>query len=410
MSNALAIAAVTATLRSLLNGISPDLPGLTVTAKPPDKARGPNDNGNQLNIFLYQTAIDAAWRNQDLRGKVKAGETGFPPLPLVLSYLITAYGQDNDDVNAHNLLGRAMSILHDHPLLGAAEIAGALPDSGLDEQIERVRLTPQPLTLEELSKLWTTFQTQYRISAAYQAAVVLIESTRPAPAALPILRRGSEDRGAFVDGAPAPVLTKARPPAAQPSVRLGETLTLHGRNLTGEILTAHLTGPRLPAPIDLVPASDGAADRLSVLLAGPADDIAALDRWAPGFYTAALFVERPDRPPWITNEVPFSLAPVITRSPAAVAAGDVLTVTCAPRLRPGQSALLLIGGQQVAPQTVDTPADPQLPSSLGFIVPALPAETYVVRLRVDGVDSLPFVLTGNPPRPQFDPDQKVTVS
>ena len=47
------------------------------------------------------------------------------------------------------------------------------------EQIERVRITPQPLSVDELSKLWTAFQTHFRISAAYQVSVVLIESTRP---------------------------------------------------------------------------------------------------------------------------------------------------------------------------------------------------------------------------------------
>lgn len=417
MSNALAIATVTATLRNLLQDgfdADPDLPGVAVTTRPPDKARGNNDTGSQVNLFLYQTAIDAAWRNRDMPGKVKPGETGFPPLPLLLSYLLTAYGLNNDDVNAHHLLGRAMSLLHDHPLLGAAEIQSALPKNDLHEQIERVRITPQPMSLEELSKLWTTFQTQYRISAAYQAAVVLIESTRPTVAAPPVLRRGSEDRGAFVDGTPAPVLSEARPPAPQPSVRLGETLTLHGLYLEGEGLTARLTSPRLPAPVDLTPSltppSGGAPGQLGVLLAGPADDPGALDRWTPGFYTVALAVQRPGLPPWATNEVPLSLAPVITRSPATVAAGDVLTVTCSPRLRPDSRVLLLLGGHQMTPDTIVTPADTTLPSSLDFTVPALPADEYVVRLRVDGVDSLPFVMTGTPPRPEFDPAQKVKVS
>jgi hypothetical protein len=412
MSNALAIAAVTSTLRNLLQDgfdADPDLPGVTVTTKPLDKARGANDNGSQVNLFLYQTMLDGAWRNRDMPGKVKPGETGFPPLPLTLAYLVTAYGLNNDDVNGHHLLGRAMSILHDHPLLGAAEIQAALPKNDLHEQIERVRLTPQPLSLEELSKLWTTFQTQYRISAAYQASAVLIESTRPVVAAPPVLRRGSEDRGAFVDGTPAPVLTEARPPAPQPGVRLGEELTLLGLHLEAEALTARITSPRLPAPVDLVPSRDG--DRLKVLLAGPADDPGALDRWAPGPYTVALIVQRPGLPPWTADKVvELGLAPVITRAPATVAPGDVLTVTCSPRLRPGQGVLLLLGGHPVTPKTVVTPADPTLPSSLDFTVPALPADDYVVRLRVDGVDSLPNVLAGVPPLPQFDPDQKVKVS
>ncbi len=65
-----------------------------------------------------------------------------------------------------------MSAFHDHQVLGDEEIRSALPGNDLHEQIERVRITPQPLTLEELSKLWMIFQSQYRISAAYRLDVV----------------------------------------------------------------------------------------------------------------------------------------------------------------------------------------------------------------------------------------------
>lgn len=55
MSNALAIAAVTATLKSILdtgiNNPSPPQLSAEVTTLPLDKARG-NRTGNQLNLFL----------------------------------------------------------------------------------------------------------------------------------------------------------------------------------------------------------------------------------------------------------------------------------------------------------------------------------------------------------------------
>jgi hypothetical protein len=125
MSNSLAIAAVTATLSRLLEqGSSADLPGTIVTTKPPEKAR--TGTGNQLNLFLYQTTPNAAWRNQPLPSQIKSGETGFPPLPLNLYYLVTAYGQNDDDIFSHRLLGRAMSMLHDHAVLDADEIKAAL--------------------------------------------------------------------------------------------------------------------------------------------------------------------------------------------------------------------------------------------------------------------------------------------
>src|SRR5947209_5887360 len=144
MSNALAIAAVTATLRNLLDSINLDtnaaLGQVNVTTKPPDEARDIT-NPNQLNLFLYQVLPNAAWRNMDIPQRVKAGETSVPPLALNLYYMLTAYGLDNDDTFGHRLLGLAMRILYDHPLLGALEIKAALPnpiDSDLENQVERV--------------------------------------------------------------------------------------------------------------------------------------------------------------------------------------------------------------------------------------------------------------------------------
>jgi hypothetical protein len=417
MSNPLAIAAVTATLRNLLQAgidLDPDLGGTSVTARPPDKARSPNDTASQVNLFLYQTEPNAAWRNRDMPRQVKPGEEGHPPLALTLYYLLTAYGKDNEDVSGHHLLGRSMSILHDHPLLGAAEIQAALPKTDLHEQVERVRITPQPMSIEELSKLWTTFQTNYRISACYQASVVLVDSARPVKSALPVLRRGSQDRGPVALASPSPTLSEARPPAPQPSVRLGEELTLHGLNLSYGTHAARISSQRLPAPIDIPPEEGATESRLRLLLREPADDPGAL---APGFYTVGLLVQHPDLPPWSSNEVPFTLAPTITVSPLTAQPGDVaLTVECSPRLRPGQRVLLLFGDRQVEPQTIDTPADSTLPSTLEFKVSDVPEpapendhDDYVVRLRVDGVDSLPVVLAGSPPVLQFDPAQTVKV-
>ena len=71
MSNDRAIAAVTSTIRNLLfKAVSndADLAGTTVTTRPPDRARQDGGTGNQINLFLYRTSIDAAWRNQDSTG------------------------------------------------------------------------------------------------------------------------------------------------------------------------------------------------------------------------------------------------------------------------------------------------------------------------------------------------------
>jgi hypothetical protein len=116
-------------------------------------------------------------------------------------------------------------------------------------------------------------------------------------------------------------------------------------------------------------------------------------------------------PAWSSNEAPFALAPAITVEPLEAAAGDTeLIVTCKPRMRDGQRALLLFGDRQLNPDSVDTPGDAQQATRLTFTATGVEPGDYVVRLRVDGADSIPFRLAGTPPVLEFDPAQKVVVT
>ena len=417
MSNALAIAAVTATLQAiLLNGVTsdPDLNDATVTTLPLDKARG-NNNANQLNLFLYQVLPNAAWRNMDMPRQVKPGETGMPPLALNLHYLMTAYGRDNDVATpfGHHLLGKAMSILYDHPLLGPDEIKAAttasLPGSDLDRQIERVRITLQPLSLEEISKLWTGFATQYRLSAAYEIAVTLIESTQPVRTPPPVLTRGPGDIGPSAQAdlvPPFPAIDEVLPPNKQPSVRLGDTLTINGVHLDGNNVGVLFNNPLWSDPVELAPEPGGTATQLLVKV--PTQPAV----WPAGFYTLAVLVQRTGEAfRRTTNALSLSLAPSVTIAPPMATAGDItLTVTVSPQLwLPEQRAALLLGDQQILPQP--PPPPPPLPvktDTLTFQALAVAAGEYWIRLRVDGVDSLLVNRSVTPP--VFDPTQKVTVT
>ena len=77
MSNALAIAAVTATLRNVISNDPSLPPGTHVTAQSPEEAHDSTLN-NQINLFLYQILHNAAWRNRDIPSRVKSGETASP--------------------------------------------------------------------------------------------------------------------------------------------------------------------------------------------------------------------------------------------------------------------------------------------------------------------------------------------
>ncbi|MBI3900062.1 MAG: DUF4255 domain-containing protein [Gammaproteobacteria bacterium] len=415
MSNSLAIAATTATLRNLLLAQVPtldsDLSDLEVTAQPLDVARK-GISKSQVNLFLYQTAVNAAWRNMDMPRQVRPGETGLPPLAINLHYLITAYGRgDNDnDAVSHRVLGGAMSVLHDHALLSRSEISIALANNDLSQQFERVRITPLSLGVEEISRLWMVFQTQYRISMAYEVTVILIDSRTPGSAPLPVLKRGETDRGVITSPGAAPMLTALRLPRSQPAIRLGEDAIITGDQLTIADATLRFSSLRLPQVVELPPTAGGNTGEISFHVPDTVDDVNALSRWLPGFYTLALAVKKTGVPPIISNEIPFALAPRITVTSANTGAGAVdVTITSEPRLAVGQRVLLLFGDRQAEPTSITTPADTSQPTTILFKLSGLSSGTYVTRLRVDGVDSIPVVYSGTPPLADFDPAQKVTV-
>jgi hypothetical protein len=410
MSNSLAIAAVTATLQSILqHGViaESDLTDTTVTILPLDKARI-GITKNQLNLFLYQVARNVAWANAEMPRQVSPGETGYPPLPLNLYYLLTAFGQ-NDDASkpfGHALLGKAMSLLHDHPILSPddikAAVLSALPESDLDRQIERIRITLHPVSFDDQSKLWTGFATQYRLSVAYEVAVALIESTRPARTPLPVLARGQGDSGVSAQAdltSPLPMLETLVPPGNQPSARLNDVVTLTGFHLDGTSVSVQFRHALWNMPLEVAPDPGGSDKQIAVTIPNASDD------WPAGFYAVTVLVQRAGEDFLrSTNQLVMALAPTITISPASPAAGNVtFTVTTTPSAWPDQRCSLLLGDQEVL-------ANPHAAKSgtLAFAAGNLVAGSYYVRLRVDGVDSL--LVKRAPPPPVFDDTQKVTVT
>ncbi|MEP7043836.1 MAG: DUF4255 domain-containing protein [Dokdonella sp.] len=427
MSNSLAIAATTLTLRNLLQQEIPvrdgNLPSLNVTTLPPDMARkNVIEGGAQLNLFLYQTLVNAAWRNQDPPDRTRPGEVARPPLALNLHYLLTAYGDQSDDEGmSHRVLGGAMSVLHDHPLLSRSEIRGVLANNDLADQFERLRVTPLTLPMDEMSKLWTALQTNYRVSAGYEVTVVLINSQLAGPASLPVLRRGSQDRGADVRAALAPSLTELRYPRGQVAARLGDDIVLRCSALDLATTMLRFSSPRIATPLLLAALAGDAPGEVKFKLAPAVAPPPAMPTWVPGLYTLAALVGAAGEPKLVSNELAFALAPTITLTPTiSVSPGDpqtrdvTLAVDSAPACREGQGVLLVFGDRQVdairpPPTTPPVDPDPTAVFAPEFLVKGVaPASRYVARLRVDGVDSIPVTYDGGG-LPVFDLAQQVNV-
>ncbi|HZH71619.1 MAG TPA: DUF4255 domain-containing protein [Mariniphaga sp.] len=211
MSSALAIASVTRVLKDLLNDgvIDHDISGavggnVTVSALPPDRIDvTPANTESRLNLFMYQAVPNTGWNNIGFPSRNSRGDRiTNPPLALNLHYLLTAYGAD--ELHSEILLGFGMQLLHETPVLSREAIrtslapptdlsTGGLPPellalstSGLADQIEQIKIVPMVLNIEELSKLWTTFESKYRPTAAYMVSVVLIQSNKSTRVSLPV--------------------------------------------------------------------------------------------------------------------------------------------------------------------------------------------------------------------------------
>jgi hypothetical protein len=71
---------------------------------------------------------------------------------------------------------------------------------------------------------------------------------------------------------------------------------------------------------------------------------------------------------------------------------------------------LLFGSSVISPFSVTTPVNTAQPTTLIFKIPSVQAGQYLVRLRVEGIDSLPITISGSPPVMDFDPQQRITVA
>ncbi len=250
MSNFLAVATATATLGRALQGpVGSEVPGATVTTVRP-QGQPPQNSG--VNVYLYQVSPNAAWRNSDLPTRASDGRlVERPRVALDLHYILSFYG-DEAELEPQRLLGSVVRTLHARPLLTRQMVSDTIGDpafpflagSNLADEIERVKLTPGVLSLDELTKLWSVFfQVPYALSVVYQASVVLIEPEVTPHRSLPVrernvyavtFRRPRIERVLSSSGTGEPVTD-------QP-ILADHTLVLEGKMLRGQVTRVRIAG------------------------------------------------------------------------------------------------------------------------------------------------------------------------
>ncbi len=427
MSGPFAIAAVTAVLQRLLtNGLgNVDLSifggnATVITAHAPDLITVGTNEPAQLNLFLYRVTPNAALRNDGLASRGPNGERlTNPPLALDLHYLLTAYGAQEFYPEA--LLGYGMQVLHEVPFLSRDLIRGtwsgpindpveqALADSGLVDQIEYIKLTPQNLSTEELSKLWTAFQAKYRMGAGYVATVLLIQAAAAARAALPVLKQGPNDGGPRALGTPIPpfpTIDSLTLPKNQPAALLGNVVQINGHDFAGDTgnknavsVTVRLSNSRYQIQRDIaVPAANRNGTTISFTVPTEPANLPA------GVYTIQVIVTPLSTPTAVrtTNQVPLLIAPSLVGMPLTLNTG-IITVGVSPDVRPGQQVSLIMDGQELPSESIQAQS-----GNISFDASPVPAGAYLAQLRVDGVDSL-LVDRSDPRNPKFDQNQTITL-
>jgi hypothetical protein len=407
MSNELAVAAVTETLKDLISTpVGSAVSGALVGTFSPD------DNANILkpgvNIFLYQVSPNAALRNADLPTRTQDPRTLLrkPQAALDLHYLLTYYGE-YAQLEPQRLLGAVAKTLHAYPTLSRQRIQSVqnstsfLNGSNLDAQTEQIRFTPIAFTLEELSKLWSfLLKVDYVLSTAYVASVVLIEEDdrQPLPPPLPVL-------GYQLGVLPLrqPVITRvvASPNAAAPIVA-GSQIQILGQNLaapaggsTQVVIGGVTQAPALiqPTSITLTLSAGLAAGQQTAQVIQPAVvGVPPVPHPGTGAMSGiSTFVLTPMIAP---GSPPGSFAITVEQGVGSPP-GPAIVATVIPTVQKGQRALL-----QLLPRTspptgtilLDAGVLPADSDTLTVAAAAVPPGEYFVQVLVDGAISA--LLTG----------------
>ncbi len=415
MSDYLAVAGVSAVLKRVLydelaksgpNEIMPASSTPGISALSPDLIATGAEEQPQVNLFMYYASHNASYRNVGMPSRDDQGKrTSNPPLALNLHYLVSAYGKNEFD--AEILLGWAMQVLHEHPILWPntiqeklAELVGSgsspsqelqlISKTTLASQIEHIRITPESLSNEEISKLWMAFSTHYRPTTSYKISAVLIQETRPFQSNMQV-----RHRKILVLPWQSPSIEGVSPQI----IGAGETLTITGQNFISGTASDTLVSFDGSPPV--VPATvQGSCIRVIIptTLQAGVRTVRVVNRVRFG-------VPTDPHPGFSSSATPFLLSPAITTPPPIIATvGSTLSIAVTPPVGRDQQAVLLIGDSaiEIAPRQ---PSDPATATTLNFLIPtgfpySTPPASSPLRVQIDGAQSR-LTLDSNPSSPTY---------
>lgn len=421
MSDVFAVAGVTSVLKWLLSnslasaGLNAAFPTAAgISALSPDLVATGATEVPQVNLFMYYASFNASCRNQGLPSRDSNGNrVSNPPLALNLHYLVSAYGKN--ELDPEILLAWSMQLFHENAIMTRQNVQslltamgstpGATPEmitvskTDLADQVELIKIVPEALSNEEISKLWMAFNTHYRPTTSFQVSVVLIQEKQAFKSNLPVQSR-------TVKAIPlaSPVIEAVTPG----SVQAGDVLTITGRNFVGDSAVDTLVA------FDDKPLTPDSAQNSVIRVTVPNTLLPGV-RMIRVVRNVRFGVVTDPHSAFSSSPAQFMLMPLVTdASPVAAAVGTPLTLHVTPQVGRTQVANLYIGDYAVE-LPARPPSDPATSGTLTFAIPASfphtnPPTAQPLRVAVDGVQSK-LTLDTNSASPTFDqflPQVKVT--
>jgi hypothetical protein len=405
MSNYLAIATVTATLRQLLKAaVDVDVPGAAVgTDRPRDPASA---SGAGIDIYLYQARPNSALRNQDLPVHDPSGTlVQRPTAALDLDYLLTFYG-DEASLEPQRLMGSAVRTLEERPLLTKEMIGEAIANtaftflagSDLADAPDGVHFSPIPLSLEDLSKLWSVFfQVPHSLALAYRASLVRIEGQDTPRPGLPV-----SEYGVYVQPFLGPhVETVESQAGASEPILHDSTLVVRGLHLKGDETRVRVAGE------EVAPQTETSRQLVLPLSSVPTASLRAGVQGLQVTHNISMgSPPTPHRGPE-SGVAPFVLRPTITARQILNSVEEdgsgrfsaTVSLTLAPRVGKKQRLSVLLN-EFGAPSTRaphayifdapsrDLPAAPDSVATVEVPISGVASGDYLLRIVVDGAESL----------------------
>lgn len=393
MSNTLAIAVTTAVIESRIRTLYTDggLSGLNVEARLP---RGDEpDDGTYLQA--YRIAPNPTLRGLDLPTRRPDGTVvQRPRLAIDIDYAVAFVG-DAATYMTERMAGLVLTDFHANPELTTTEIQDYLTglaadhplrNADLGDQLERVKLTVLPLSLEDLSRVWGLGnQSWYALTVAFHASVIILDADVQPTAGLPVLTTGIH-----VTPTVGPRITAIESSERSLAVAVLDATPAESLVVRGHDLRSSSTWLRIGGELVEVPDSAFVADGIELPLV-PALSVPAGVTSVEVLHRVALG-SPPD--PWrvaaVSNSLPVTLLPTVSLPPSPVTTaatpGSIdVRLFVAPPPGPEQDVTLLLDRVAGSPPVHASSSLRRFDAGqLVFTLPRPAPGTYLVRLRIDG--------------------------